>query len=91
MRSDERDKNNKRDGMMGIAKGTVHLPFAPFMLPSPLPSLLVSQGDPCGERERNTLAVLIETFLTAPALYLQSYWQKVNLKPRALPTSKKSP
>ena len=54
MRSDERDKNDKRDGMMGIAKGAVHLPFVPFMLPSLLPSLLVSQVDPYGEREKHT-------------------------------------
>ena len=36
MRSDERDKNNKRNGMMGRAKDVVHLPFAPCMLPFPL-------------------------------------------------------
>ena len=91
MRSDERDKNNKRNGMMGRAKDVVHLPFAPCMLPFPLSPASQFHKEIPAERERNTLAVLIETFLTAPALYLQSYWQKVNLKTRALPTSKKSP
>ena len=88
MRSDERDKNNKRNGMMGRAKGAVHLPFAPCMLPFPLPQPL-SFIRRSLRRERNTVAVLIETFLTAPTLYLQSYWQNVNLKTHALPPSKK--
>ena len=54
---------------MGRAKGVVLLPPSPLtciipcmLLFSPLPSLLVTQGDKWG-KESNTVAVFIETFL----------------------------
>ena len=90
MRSDDREKNNKHDGLMGRANARYSSPSPPAcsLSPSPQPSSFTRRSL---LRERNTVAVLIETFLTAPALYLQSYWQKFNLKTHALPPSKKSP
>ena len=76
---------------MGRAKGVVLLPPSPLtciipcmLLFSPLPSLLVTQGDPWG-KESNTVAVFIETFLIPGGgggpTDLQSHWPNFFIAP----------